>query len=163
MQIRHLGKYLILGMENTILALESLLNEREKDLRKLDENLILESPAPGKWSKKQIMGHLVDSALNNARRFVAGQYEHMPQITYNQDQWVGISHYQEYPFGQLVTLFIAINRHIIHILRFTTPAGRDRLVKTQQEHTIEWLAADYLKHLRHHLHQVLDLEPVAYP
>lgn len=163
MQIRHLGKYLILGMENTILALESLLNERENDLRKLNETLIQKSPGPGNWSRKQILGHLADSALNNARRFVAGQYEDIPQITYNQDQWVGIGHYQEYPLQQLVTLFIAINRHIIHILRFTPPDRKARLVKTQQEHTIEWLAADYLKHLRHHLHQVLDLDPVAYP
>lgn len=163
MQIRHLGKYLILGMKNTIQELETILNERENDLRKLDENMILQSPGPEKWSKKQILGHLVDSGLNNARRFVAGQYEDAPEIVYNQNHWVAIGHYQEYSYQDLVGLFVAVNRHIIHLLRHTPASQAARPVKTQELHSIEWLAADYLKHLRHHLHQVLDLEPVAYP
>jgi hypothetical protein len=35
--------------------------------------------------------------------------------------------------------------------------------KDMTEYTIDWLAADYCNHLLHHLHHILDLDPIAYP
>jgi hypothetical protein len=37
-------------------------------------------PAPGKWSKKQELGHLVDSACNNQQRIVRAQLEKEPSL-----------------------------------------------------------------------------------
>ena len=47
-----------------------------------------------KWSKKEILGHLIDSAENNIQRFVRVQYENEPFIFYEQDEWVRIQDYQ---------------------------------------------------------------------
>jgi hypothetical protein len=55
-----------------------------------------------------------------------------------------------------------MNKHICVILRNTSEEAGKRLVKTQDVHSIEWLANDYNRHLLHHLHHLLELEPVAY-
>jgi hypothetical protein len=63
------------------------------------------------------------------------------------------------------TIFIwgIINKHMVIVLKNIPDEDIDREVQTQEIHSIKWLAADYNKHLLHHLHQVLHLEPVAYP
>jgi hypothetical protein len=105
----------------------------------------------------------VDSAQSNIRRFIVGQYDERPKIVYNQDQWVTITNYQEYPLTDLIDLWYLLNKHICHVLTFMPVEMSQRQVQTQDHHDLRWLAEDYIKHLRHHLHQVLDLEPVAYP
>ena len=120
-------------------------------------------PSPAKWSKKEILGHLVDSAQNNIRRFIVSQYEERPKITYNQDKWVMISNYQDYNLPDLISLWYLLNKHICQILRSMPVESAERETQTEETHTVRWLAQDYIKHLRHHLHQVLDLEPVPYP
>ena len=71
--------------------------------------------------------------------------------------------YQDYPLINLIRLWILLNTHMVRILKNIPAAMQQREVQTENIHTIEWLAADYNKHLLHHLHQVLDLEEVAYP
>src|SRR5580765_418455 len=45
--------------------------------------------APGKWSAKQVIGHLVDSAANNHQRFVrAQQGTELEFPGYAQDHWI---------------------------------------------------------------------------
>jgi len=119
--------------------------------------------SPRKWSKREILGHLVDSAQNNIRRFIVAQYEEQPKIVYDQDKWVAITDYQRYSMPDLIGLWYLLNKHICHILRSITPEMAERKSESEEMHTVGWLAEDYIKHLLHHLHQVLDLEPVAYP
>jgi hypothetical protein len=106
---------------------------------------------------------MVDSAQNNIRRFIGAQYEEIPVIVYNQDKWVTIANYQDYNITDLINLWQLLNKHIGVILKNTSVEMAQRKCRTESLHTIEWLAQDYIKHLRHHMHQVLDLEPVAYP
>ena len=73
-----------------------------------------------------------------------------------------ISNYQHYDTTALINLWELLNRHICHILRNMPAEIAERESQTEALHTIEWLARDYNKHLLHHLHQVLDLEPVPY-
>ena len=54
-------------------------------------------------------------------------------------------------------------KEVVEILKNTSSEGAQRTCQTESLHTIEWLAADYIKHLSHHVHQVLELEPVPYP
>ena len=75
-------------------------------------------PAPGRWSKKEILGHLIDSAANNHQRFVRAQLA--PSVvdpSYQQEQWVATQGYAAEPWPDLVNLWLLYNRHLLHIIR----------------------------------------------
>lgn len=55
--------------------LEKIIEETSARLSSMDKTSLDHKPSPGKWSKKEILGHLVDSAGNNLHRFVRGQYD----------------------------------------------------------------------------------------
>lgn len=131
-----------------------------RSVRDVEFNLKL---SPLKWSRKEILGHLVDSAQNNIRRFIVAQYEERPKIVYNQDKWVAITNYQEYPLTDLIDLWYQVNKHLCHVLTSMPVEMIKQQVQTEDLHDLQWLAGDYIKHLLHHLHQVLDLEPIPYP
>ncbi|MBS1600714.1 MAG: DinB family protein [Bacteroidetes bacterium] len=145
--------------------LKKIIDDYSAMMREIEEKDFTQKPNPKKWSKKEILGHTIDSAQNNIRRFIVAQYENRPIIKYNQDQWVAISNYQISPANDLIELWILLNRQICNILNTTSPdaASRTCITDSEREHTIAFLAEDYIKHLRHHLHQVLDLEAVPYP
>ncbi len=152
-------------MKQTIENLGEIVSTFTPKLYLIDEKIFAAKPRPEKWSRKEILGHLVDSAQTNTRRFVVGQYEDVPKIVYKQDDWVAIAGYQNYPTKDLIEFWALSNKHICMILAHTSAEAAQRKCATNdpEHHTIEWLAEDYVKHLLHHLHQVLDLEPVAYP
>jgi hypothetical protein len=152
-------------MQGTIDHLRKIADTYSGKLGLLSEEVFSEKANPDKWSKKEILGHLVDSAQNNVRRFVVAQYETIPSIRYDQEQWVKLAGYQQHPTMDLIFLWTLFNRHICQVLMATSPAGALRKCDTgaPEAHTIEWLAADYIRHLLHHLHQIVDLEPIAYP
>lgn len=143
--------------------LRQLIEEYLPRLEAVPEEQMNFKPLPKKWSKKEIIGHLADSAQNNIRRFIVAQYEDEPHIVYKQDEWVNITSYQQYDLDDLIQLWWVLNKHICHILENITPEQSRRICRSENSHTIEWLAADYIKHLKHHIHQVLNLEPFDYP
>jgi DinB superfamily len=150
-------------MENTINELERIIREYTPRLRELSEDTFSYKPAPAKWSGKEYLGHLIDSAQNNIRRFVVAQYQDKPFIVYDQEKWAAAADYQSYALTDLIDLWILINRHLVIVLKRMPVSTYEREVQTQELHSVQWLAEDYNKHLLHHLHQVLHLEPVAYP
>jgi hypothetical protein len=150
-------------MQHIAQQLNALLDQHLEQLHALPYEKMSKKTSPTKWSKRQIMGHLVDSAHSNIRRMVVAQYEVEPFIVYNQDKWVEIVNYQEWDDRPIIDLWYALNKQFCRILVNTSPEMSARKCRTQEMHTLDWLASDYLLHLRHHLHQVLDLEPVPYP
>jgi hypothetical protein len=152
-------------MNATIEHLQKIVTNYSGKLNAMTEEAYSYKPQPNKWSKKEILGHLIDSAQNNIRRFVVAQYEDVPVIRYNQDKWVSIADYQHYPIKDLIALWALLNRHICRVLSAASAEALQRKCGTggTQAPTLEWLAADYCNHLLHHLHQVLDLEPITYP
>lgn len=149
-------------MNPTAQRLRSIIDQHMASLQAIAEEKLVFKPAPAKWSKKEIIGHLVDSAQSNIRRFVVAQYEDIPTINYNQEKWVSISGYQQADSLSLIRLWYLLNWHICSILDNTSDDVLQRQCMTGELHTLEWLAEDYVKHLLHHIHQVLELEPVAY-
>jgi|SRR5689334_7578539 len=142
--------------------LNKIIETHLSSLRSVGVEKFSFKPSPTKWSKKEILGHLVDSAQNNIRRFIVAQYEERPKIVYNQDRWVAITNYQEYPLTDLIDLWYRLNKHICQVLTSIPSEMVERQVQTEEVHGLKWLAEDYIRHLLHHLHQVLDLEPVPY-
>lgn len=150
-------------MKTITKLLEKIIDDYTPQLMQLSEADLSYKPTPDKWSGKELLGHLIDSAQNNIRRFVVAQHEDKPYIVYAQNEWVIAADYQNYPVKDLLNLWVLLNRHIIILLKKMPEGVHTREVLTGDAHTIKWLAADYNKHLLHHLHQVLYLMPVSYP
>jgi hypothetical protein len=143
--------------------LNKIIEDHLSALRSLSQEKFHFKSSPTKWSKKEILGHLVDSAQNNIRRLIVAQYDERPKIVYDQDKWVAIVNYQQYPLTDLINLWYQLNKHICQVLTFMSTEMSKRQTETEELHDLRWLAEDYIRHLLHHLHQVLDLEPVVYP
>ena len=150
-------------MDNIANQLEQITAQYTPMLRQISEAAFTDKPLPYKWSKKEILGHTIDSAQNNIRRFVMAQYEEKPYIVYAQNNWVDAANYQQYDTDDLIMLWQLLNKHICVLLKNIPAGAEEKLSSTGELHSIKWLAEDYIKHLRHHLHQVLNLEPMPYP
>jgi hypothetical protein len=124
----------------------------------LDESEWAAKPDPAKWSKKEVLGHLIDSALNNHRRFIVTQYEENQRIVYYQNQWVFFQGYQQAETQELVALWRLLNLQIIRVLEIMPQSVWTNVCNTSKDgdelHALEWLATDYVAHLRHHLTQI---------
>jgi hypothetical protein len=115
--------------------------------------------SPAKWSKKEVIGHLIDSAQINLQRFVRCTYEENFRLTYEQVEWVAAAHYQDANIDELIELWALLNLQIVRVLT-NYPPGRlgARCDNSKQEpnlQTVEWLAADYVDHMLHHLKDIL--------
>lgn len=146
-------------MKTVIDDLHRVIKELEPRILALDDDLFSAKPRPDKWSKKEVIGHLIDSAQNNLRRFIAARYEDRPTIVYEQDFWVNANAYQSASKEDVVMLWRLLNERICAILA-SIPASsytvQCNTSKGESEYrTIEWLAADYVKHLKHHINQVI--------
>ncbi len=113
----------------------------------------------GKWSKKEILGHLIDSAANNHQRFVRAQAEVEPVISYDQNEWVKVQHYQHGDIKLLINLWEFYNRHIVYVISNITNENllKTCRLKSGESQTLLFLIQDYLKHLEHHLKEVVSV------
>jgi hypothetical protein len=147
-------------MQEVINQLGALTDEYTPKLHKIPEGEFSLKLSPTKWSKEEILGHLVDSAQNNIQRFVRAQYEEKPHIVYNQDVWVAVQGYNNYPLKELMSLWQLLNNHICIILENMPVEVYTRLCNTGNDeerlYTIEFLAEDYVTHLLHHLKQIFN-------
>ena len=121
---------------------------------------LLNRPAPGKWSKKEILGHLIDSAINNLKRFTEIQFLPQPYslISYRQDELVITNDYQNLPLDHMLNLWQALNRQIVFVVRNISPDKLNYAVDQQHENkemkTLGWIICDYVAHMAHHFRQI---------
>lgn len=146
-------------MENAIHRIEHWIRDLPEAFGQMSGEEIENRPLPHKWSKKEILGHLCDSAINNMSRFIKMQYDEPPYRieSYNQDRWVSLQHYQDRPLDEIMNLFCALNKQIINII-ITIPKEKlaNPCVLADQRHeTLEWLIHDYVEHMEHHINSQL--------
>jgi hypothetical protein len=123
---------------------------------------------PGRWSPREIIGHLVDSASNNHQRFVRAQFQDdLVFAGYAQDEWVKAGCYQDAPWEELVTLWRTFNLQIARVmegvpddvrLRARLPHNLHQIgfvrVPEHRPATLDHLMRDYIVHVEHHLTQI---------
>jgi DinB superfamily len=134
-----------------------LVSRAEGDFAGLREADTTQPVISGGWSRKQILGHLIDSASNNHLRFVGALLQdELHGSTYDQEGCVRVQRYQDLPWSELLLLWAAYNRFLAHILAGVPDAKRATpcFIAQNPVLTLEELAADYLVHMEHHLEQL---------
>jgi hypothetical protein len=109
------------------------------------------------WSRKEILGHLIDSAANNHHRFVRAQFEaNFAMPAYQQGAWVETQRYRDCAWSELVALWVAYNRYLVLLMK-SAPAdvlARPCRIGEDAPVTLEFLMIDYVAHLKHHVEQI---------
>jgi hypothetical protein len=140
--------------------LEAVVTEAEPRLHAIAEDQASIAREPGKWSGKETLGHLIDSAANNHQRIVRAQSESLVQLPgYEQDEWVSHQYYRERPWSDLVDFWCSYNRHLAHVLG-RIPESRRNVpceIGGSDAVTLSYIALDYIGHVEHHLKQIPDI------
>ncbi|MBK8875414.1 MAG: hypothetical protein IPN13_16465 [Bacteroidetes bacterium] len=108
-----------------------------------------------KWLKvafnklsKRNSGHLIDGATNNHQRFVRGQFETVPEISYDQNNWNTFSYYQQIDSQQIITFWTIYNRQLIEIIKRIPSDNLKKMIRVGAKTvTIENLVIEYIEHL----------------
>jgi len=133
--------------------------ERElPNLRALDEQRASVPRGPGKWSPKEELGHLIDSAANNHMRFARGAMQ--PEVRdpgYAQEDWVRLHGYSGMQWNNIVNLWFEYNSFLA---RLVGRIGPDRMtilcfIAGNEPVTLGFVIEDYIMHMQHHLDQLL--------
>jgi len=144
-------------MESVANDLQSAITVADR-LRQIRESDASVRPAPGKWSKKEILGHLIDSAANNHQRFVRLQlYPRIDLPGYDGDEWVRVQQYQSRSWPEIIDLWQMYNTQLASVIRRVDPKTLRNVWHTAdgKDLDLEFLIRDYVVHLRHHLDQIL--------
>ncbi|MFT4538130.1 MAG: hypothetical protein ACI835_000562 [Planctomycetota bacterium] len=157
------------GMARVIAeGLRETVQEGLTGLDQVSDTNSREPLAPGKWSRREMLGHLIDSASNNHQRFLrARRTDELVFDGYDQNRWVVDQCYAEAPWLELVSLWSNFNRHLARVIE-STP--EEDLVRPRAMHNLDQIAwetvprtesvtlayfmHDYVGHLRHHLKQI---------
>ncbi len=147
-------------MKNIVSELNAIVAEYEIKIAAIPEADFSNKPSPTRWSKKEVLGHLIDSGQNNLRRFISGQYETTPpKIFYDQDFWVKANDYQHRCTEDVIALWRLVNRQIGSVLSTMSPDNYEKNADVGKDGsrllTLRFLAEDYVKHLKHHLNQII--------
>jgi len=130
------------GLENSLLAITDFETK----------------PSETSWSKKEILGHLIDSAVNNLQRFTEIQYVEKPYIIrpYDQNKLVKANNYQDKEVSDLLNLLTALNKHILYVVSNQTEGilHYQIVLPNKTVTDLKFVIEDYFEHFYHHLNQI---------
>jgi hypothetical protein len=146
-------------MDTLAEQIRATVKSAESGLREILAEDARKPLAPGEWSKQQILGHLIDSALNNHQRCVRGAYDAAELFPpYDQTRWVEIQGYNQRHWEELVEFWLQCNFHLCQVLERLSGEELGNLCNIGKEApvTLEFVMTDYLRHLKMHLKQILE-------
>ena len=141
-------------MQTPAESLRRLLDTVPSELEGLADATAALKPAPEKWSPKEELGHLLDSAANNHQRIVRTLIEDQPAMPgYEQQRWVQVHRYQQRDWRELIDLWAALNRQLLIAVGSVTDSGWKRTCTFagSEPLTLRFVLEDYLAHMSHHL------------
>lgn len=138
-------------------------------IKAIDGSEFAYKASPEKWSKKEILGHLIDSAYNNHQRFLRAEEQgHLVFSGYDQVDWVKKNNYQNRERDELVDTWVCVNRHLSFLIaaipeKILLKENKEHnfhnicmnLITAEEPSTLSYLIWDYLFHLEHHLAQII--------
>ena len=146
-------------MIETINKLEQLLKKGLEYVANSSEEELSKKESERKWSKKEILGHLIDSGINNLQRFTEIQFEKKPyQIrNYNQKELIKANDYQNSETNEITDIWCALNNRIIYVMRKQTETSLDYAIELDDDKVsdLRFLMVDYVDHLEYHLNQIM--------
>jgi hypothetical protein len=137
--------------------LKELAETARAQLIAIPDSRAAEKSYTDKWSIKEILGHLVDSATNNHQRIVRMQEtQNIGSLTYTQLHWVKSQHYQTEPWKHLVEFWFLYNMHLAHVVAHVDPASLNNMCEMgyAKPATLRFVIEDYIRHVRHHIDQI---------
>ena len=106
---------------------------------------------PDRWTIKELVGHLIDSASNNHQRFIRlQQAEHLAFPAYDPDVWKAVSRVADLDYRFLVEFWNQYNLFLLYLIERLDPSTLQH-VWTDKGKTLEFLVTDYFVHLSWHL------------
>ncbi|WP_295119349.1 GNAT family N-acetyltransferase [uncultured Chitinophaga sp.] len=149
------------GLKQVAGDIKRVVAASAEKMKLFTEKEATEKRAPDKWSRKEELGHLIDSAFNNHARFIrAQQAAFLETPAYQQDCWVSVQHYQDADWKVLIALWQGVNNNIARVLELIRDESLAHIVSVGDYApvTLQFLAEDYLAHLEHHLAQIVPAE-----
>ena len=141
-------------MQPPVEALRRLLETVPAELAELSDAAATVKPSPEKWSPKEELGHLLDSAANNHQRIVRTLLEDQPVMRgYEQQRWVQVHAYQQREWRELIELWTAFNRQLLAAAASATGSDwrRTCTIAGSEPLTLRFVLEDYIAHMSHHL------------
>ena len=148
-----------LWMKETTNKLEQLLKNGLEYFSQSSELDLKRKPSAEKWSKKEILGHLIDSGINNLQRFTEIQFKDKPYKvrTYHQDELVKANNYQNSEIKEILEFWLTINKRIKHLIEEQSEKTLNFKIELSDGtySDLRFLIHDYVDHLEHHLNQII--------
>jgi DinB superfamily len=146
------------AMKETVKGIREAILLAEPELLKISPERSRLKTNPASWSKKEILGHLVDSALNNHQRVVRGAQNLAADFPgYDQNRWVEVQNYSEIEWHELIGLFTTLNRHLCRVIENLPEEALNNECNfgSHGRVPLQFVIQDYLRHLKHHLEKII--------
>jgi hypothetical protein len=137
--------------------LHIILDTVPAQISRIEDAVFSAKPRPEKWSRKEILGHLVDSAANNHQRFIRAQLEQpYTLVRYAQDDWVILNAWQQQESARVIHLWEIYNRQLMEVIsRIPEETLSNECLSGDERVTLGWLIDDYVVHMEYHLRQIV--------
>jgi hypothetical protein len=131
----------------------SLVEKLEGMISQADEGITHIKPAHDKWSLKEIIGHLIDSASNNHQRFVRLQIGDLDDFpAYEAERWIAVQKYNDMDWKDITALWSSFNRILLRVIEHMDPNACGNVwITGGEELSLKFIVNDYYRHLEWHI------------
>ncbi|UCH50491.1 MAG: hypothetical protein JSV54_05585 [Chloroflexota bacterium] len=143
-------------MKDVYLELNSIINDFYNKYKDTDNKITSKKPGVDRWTLKEIVGHLIDSASNNHQRFVRLQI--VDELTFpgygkDNSKWLEIAKYNEMNFSDIMLLWKQYNILIGNIIKGADESKLENRWKNSEgdKQTLKDLMTDYVRHIKDHV------------
>jgi len=148
------SRYVDLVPDGDILGtLASQIDGTLAELRKITEDASLQRYAPGKWSVREVLGHMIDTErifAYRALRFARADKTNLPG--FEQDDYIPAGQFDRRPWADLLEEFAAVRRSNVLMFRgLPEDAWQRQGVANNDSMSVRAAACIIAGHERHHM------------